>query len=312
MRILFAGTPSIAVPSLAALAESHDIAAVLTNPDRPQGRKKTLIPSPVKEKALELGLTVLQPLKLDESFLSEVAALKADLLVSVAFGQIFRQNFLDLFPQGALNLHPSRLPQFRGASPLNAAVAAGLEVSAVTIQKMALKMDSGDILIQEDMPLDPRETTGSLTEKAAVQGAPLLVKAVNLLEQGKAEPRKQNEEEASYCTLIKKSHGEINWSHSAVHIDRQIRSCTPWPGAYSHWKNQLLYIREAVPLKEQDLQLSGTPGRVLGVDKTQGILIETGDGVLIAKRLQLQSRKNLDYTSFLNGNRDFLNSQLGV
>lgn len=311
MRILFAGTPEIAVPSLRLLVEKHQVVGVLTNPDRPGKRGRTLLPSPVKEEALKHDLPVLQPLKLDADFLEEVKALKADLLVCVAFGKIFRKEFLDLFPLGGINLHPSALPEYRGASPLSAAIADGLKKTAISIQQLALKMDSGDILLQEALDIDPRETTGSLTDKAGSLGAPLLLQVVDKLEAGTIEARPQNEADATFCTLLEKDDGLIDWNLSAVEIDRLIRACSPWPGAFTQWDGQTLFIREAAPYEGTRFQISGKPGLVLGVDKGHGILVETKEGILAVTRLQLQSRKNLDYLSFLNGNRGFENTQLG-
>jgi len=311
MKILFAGTPDIAVPSLRLLAQQKQVAGVLTNPDRPGKRGKTLLPSPVKEEALKHALAVLQPRTLDSEIIEEVKELKADLLVSFAYGKIFKKEFLELFPLGGINVHPSALPLYRGASPLNAAIADGREKTAITIQKMALKMDSGDIYLQESLDIDARETTGSLSEKVSSLAAPLLLQVVEGLEKGSLVARPQIEKDASYCSLINKDDGLIDWTCSAVDIDRRIRAFSPWPGAFTTWEGQTLFIREARPYEGTTFHAEGTPGQVLGVDKGHGILIETKEGLLAVSRLQLQSRKNLDYLSFMNGNRGFVNSQLG-
>ncbi|MDA3852454.1 MAG: methionyl-tRNA formyltransferase [Spirochaetaceae bacterium] len=310
MRIVFAGTPAIAVPSLELLAKDYEI-LVLTNPDRPKGRGKKMIYSAVKEKALELELPMVQPEKLDEDLLRRVKDFQGDLLVCIAYGKIFKQQFLDLFPLGGINLHPSRLPELRGPSPLSAAISAGLECSAITVQRLALKMDSGDILVQQDLSIDSRETTQSLTEKVAEMGAPLLLKVVQSIQNGSYSAVPQKENQASYCRLLQKIDGQLDWQQSAEKIDRQIRACSPWPGAFTHWGGQQLYIRQAIPYEDPKFLPQGQPGRVLGVDKKAGILVETGRGILAAQRLQLQSRKNLDFLSFLNGNKELVNSQLG-
>lgn len=310
MKILFAGTPEIAVPSLEACNAWGQVVGVLTNPDRPKGRGKKMIASPVKEKALELGLPLLQPWKLNEA-MDEIESLGADILVCVAYGKIFSQAFLDLFPMGGVNLHPSALPQFRGPSPLNAAIANGLKESAISVQRLALKMDSGDILVQEPLIIEDRETTGSLTERAGIEGAPLLIRALKGLSDGTIAGVPQDDEKASYCSLIHKDQGQIDWSLPAKELDRMIRSVDPWPGAFSSWGDQKLFIRKA-NIYDGPWEPSGACGKVLGVDKTQGILVETGEGVLSVERLQIQSRKELDHRSFLNGNRDIINSQLGA
>ncbi len=309
MRILFAGTPDIGVPSLKALAGQHEIVGVLTNPDRTKGRGRKVMASHVKEAALELGLPVLQPHKLDEEFRDEVKRLKPELLVCIAYGKIFRQAFLDLFPLGGINLHPSKLPDFRGPSPLNATILRGDRETAITIQKLALEMDSGDILLQEPLPVDPRETTASLTDRVAETGAGYLLTVVNGLAEGNLAAVPQDHEKATFCSLIGKDDGQLSWSESAVRLDRVIRAYTPWPHGFTAWKGQRLNILEAHPLAGDSS--CAEPGTVTGMDKKEGILIQTGEGLLAVTRLQLQSKKPLDFKSFLNGSKDFIGSVLG-
>lgn len=308
MRILFAGTPKIAVPSLKALTAEFEICGVLTNPDRKTGRGRKIISSPVCQTARELDLKILQPEKLDSAFLNEVKTLKPDLLVVIAFGKIFRKDFLDLFPMGGINLHPSLLPRYRGPSPLNEAIKNGDKVIGLTVQKVALNMDSGDILLQPVLELDGTETTGSLSDKVADLGAPLVVEAVKILEKDRGAGIPQDHLEATFCKLITKEEGEIDWSQSAEEIERQIRAYYPWPGAYSWYEGKKLNILEA-GLAPVDTA-GGKPGTVLSFNKKEGILIATGRGVLAIRRLQLQSKKPMDYKSFYNGNRNFVGSTL--
>jgi len=308
MRILFAGTPEIAVPSLKALAEKFEVCAVLTNPDRETGRGRKIISSPVCEAARELGLKVLQPEKLDEPFLEEVKALKPDLLAVIAFGKIFRKNFLELFPLGGINLHPSLLPKYRGPSPLSEAIRKGDRKTGISVQKLALKMDSGDIILQPELELDGRETTGSLTEKVAELGAPLMVQAVEILTKNPGAGTAQADSEATFCKLITKEDGLIDWTSAAEEIERNIRAYSPWPGTYSWYEGKKINILEA-DLYDGDAP-EGTPGSVLSFSKKEGILVATGSGVLAVKRLQLQSKKPMDYKSFVNGNREFVGSIL--
>ena len=310
MRILFAGTPDIGVPSLEALNRNHTIVGVLTNPDRTKGRGRKVMASHVKEAALRLELPVLQPHKLDAEFRETVAALKPDLLVCIAYGKIFRQPFLDLFPLGGINLHPSRLPELRGPSPLNSIILSGVKESAVTVQKLALEMDSGDILLQETLEVEERETTASLTERVAALGAGYLVSVVDDMEKGETNPRPQDHEKATFCSLIGKNDGLLNWDDTAVQLDRTIRAYTPWPHGFTGWKGQRLNILEAHPF-QTDNASDAACGTVTGMDKKEGILIQTGEGQLAVTRLQLQSKKPLDFKSFLNGSKDFIGSVLG-
>jgi methionyl-tRNA formyltransferase len=308
MRIIFAGTPEIAVPSLKALNEKFEICAVLTNPDRATGRGRKIVCSPIKEAALELGLKVLQPEKLDENFLEEVKALNPDLLAVIAFGRIFRKNLLDLFPMGGINLHPSLLPLYRGPSPISEAIKNGDEKTGISVQKLALKMDSGDILLQPELALDGSETTGSLTEKVSLLGAPLMVEAVDLLIKDRNAGSPQNDDDATFCKLIQKDDGIILWDKTSAVLEREIRAFSPWPGSFCYYGEKKLNILEARIYETPVDDVS--PGTVLSLDKKSGIIIKTGDSALAVTRLQLQSKKPMDYKSFMNGNREFAGSIL--
>lgn len=303
MKILFAGTPDIAVPSLKSLAENFEVAGVLTAADKVSGRGRKITAPPVKTAALELGLTVLQPSHLGAEARTEVSALDADLLVVFAYGRIFGPKFLSLFPQGGINMHPSALPSYRGPSPISAAILAGERDTALTVQQLALEMDAGDIIRQTAYPLDGTETTASLTESVALAAAGELVEAVRDVSMGKVQRIPQNNSEATYCRLIAKDDGIIDWDSSAASIERMVRAFTPWPKARTSLGAEALVILEAA-LAPEDVQIDMTstkPGTVLGVDKSRGILIQTGNGILAAERLQLASRKPLDFRSFLNG-----------
>lgn len=308
MKIIFAGTPEIAVPSLRALAAKYEVCAVLTNPDSATGRGRNIVCSSVKEAALELGLKVLQPEKLDKAFIEEVRELKPDLLAFFAFGKIFRKNFLDLFPMGGINLHPSLLPTYRGPSPLNEAIRNGDAVTGITLQKAALKMDSGDIILQSELKLDASETTGSLTKKVAELGAPLMVEAVEILLKNPRVGTPQDDSKITFCKLIDKADGLINWNKTSAEIEREIRAFSPWPGSFTFYGEKKLNILEA-SLYDGVTDESPT-GTVLALDKKNGIIIKTSDSALVVKRLQLQSKKPMDYKSFINGNREFVGSKL--
>ncbi len=312
MRILFAGTPQMAVPTLEALNECFEICGVLTNPDKAQGRGRKLQPSPVKEKALELGLPLYQPEKLNREFREQVALLKPDILVCIAYGKIFRQAFLDLFPMGGVNLHPSLLPKYRGASPVSEAIKNGDRETAVTIQRLSLNMDSGDILFQKPYPLAGDVTTGDFLDLIARDGALYMVEVLTKLSRGELHGIPQDEERATYCTKVSKEDGLIDWTASACEIERLIRAYSPAPGGFTFWNEQILFIRKAC-IDNLNWKTEGRPhpGKVLGVDKGRGILVQTGDGLICLQELQLQSRKTLDFKSFLNGVNDFLDTTLG-
>ena len=309
MRIVFAGTPEIAVPSLTAVAAAHTVVAVLTNPDKVAGRGKTPAAPPVKEEALRLNLRVLQPEKLDAAFREEINSLTPELLVVFAYGRIFGPRFLACFPRGGINLHPSLLPRHRGPSPLSAAILAGDAQTGLSVQSLALRMDAGDIILQESFPLAGNETTGSLSQIAAEKGAALLVKALGLIAEGKENRVPQDEAAASYCGLVDRGQAKIDWNADAGRIERMVRAFDPWPGAWTLFGESSLRIMaaEALPPSAKP----EIPGTVLGVDTQRGILVQTGEGLLALKRLQLQAKKAMDFVSFMNGVRGFTGSVLG-
>ena len=315
MKILFAGTPEIAVPSLRALADGKfPVTAVLTAPDAPSGRKRVLTPPPVKTLANQLGIPVLQPVRLDGAAREAVASTDPELLVVMAYGKIFGPRFLDLFPRGGVNVHPSLLPRHRGPSPIPAAILAGDTVTGITIQQLALEVDAGDILAQREIPLAPDATTPSLEREMADLGAALLVDVVSRIADGRERAYSQNPEQATWCRLLRKEDGLITWNEKAVEIERMIRAYMPWPGVRCGWNNTVLHLLHASVVSadvETDPVVSGkSPGTVLGVDNRAGILVKTVDGVLAVSRLKLQARKEMDFRSFLNGNSSIIGSVL--
>jgi methionyl-tRNA formyltransferase len=332
MRILFAGSPEIAVPALESLAgpdleeEGVFLAGVLTNPDTPKGRRGVPEPTGVGAAAEVLAETLaargkpppvqLKPPRLDSRARDAAAALTPDLLGSFAYGRIFGPKFLALFPQGGINIHPSLLPKYRGAAPIPAAILGRDRETGITIQRLALEMDAGDILAQECFPLTGRETTGTLSETVAHKGAAMLPEVIRGLLRGTLEGRPQNNGEATYCGLITREEGLLDWTGTSADIDARIRAFTPWPLCRTRPWDRDLYILEGEPLAaaEPGVVPSGggaVPGTVLGIDKGRGILIQTGDGVFAARRLQYPAKKALEWRAFLNGVRDFIGSRLG-
>jgi methionyl-tRNA formyltransferase len=321
MRVLFAGSPGIAVPSLKALvsmdeAGELELAGVLTNPDSPRGRRGQREPTDVSAAALSAGreagglppIVQLKPEKLTPEVREAVAALQADLLLVFAYGRIFGPKFLDLFPLGGINIHPSLLPKYRGAAPIPAAILARDRETGITIQRIAPRMDTGDILVQERFPLDGRETAASLGDLAAEKSAGLLPPLLRAIERGEARAAPQ-QGEASYCSLITKEDGLVDWNLEVAEIDARIRAYTPWPLAHTRRGDQVLYLLEGTALEGE--RSAEAPGTVLSADKARGILIQTGEGILAVTRLQFETKKALFWKDFLNGAKDFIGARLG-
>jgi len=323
LRVLYAGTPAIAVPCLNTLSEMEldgegvVLSGLLTNPDRPR-RHGQPEPSDVSAAAARLDadrkerglppIVQLKSEKLDGRTREEVAALSPDILVSFAYGRIFGPRFLALFPLGGINIHPSLLPRYRGASPIPAVILAGEKKTGVCIQLLAAEMDAGDIIAEASLELSARETTQSLSEVSAIAAAHLLRELLEWNFDSWAPAARPQEGEAVYCREIKKEDGLIDWNKSAAKIDAQIRAYTPWPLSFTHRGKDTLIILEAEPLEAPPEMV---PGTVLGVDKSRGLLIQTGDGILAVSRLQWRTKKALDWKAFCNGERDFIGVRLG-
>jgi methionyl-tRNA formyltransferase len=347
LRILFAGSPAIALPSLRMIADGAKagrwvLVGVLTNPDKPKGRgsqRRTgdgAEPTDIGREAELLAsrsllasgdllaTALLKPETLKEEARKAVAVLKADLLVSFAYGRMFGPKFLSLFPLGGINVHPSLLPKYRGASPIQEAILHQDTETGVTIQRIAAELDSGNIIAQEKIPLNGTETAAALTETAGTRGAALLREVLErTLTTGTAALEGTPQQgEPSYCRKIEKDSGVIDWNRSSTELSAQIRAYNPWPLARTAHNGQILAILEAqpyLPATAVPSATAGSPttvgapctGQVLGIDKKFGILIQTGDGVLAVSLLQYQTKKVLPWNAFINGARDFIGSLLG-
>jgi len=320
MRVLFAGTPAIAVPSLEVLGREKGItlAGVLTNPDKPRGRRGESQPSEVCEAAQKIlrlykeqgreTFPILKPEKLDAALREEVNDLKPDLLVSFAYGHIFGPKFMALFPLGGINIHPSLLPKYRGPAPLQAAIINRDCETGISIQKLAQEMDSGDILAVEYLQLTGAETAESLSEVVSQKAALMLSSVLDKITKGE-QGIPQDHSKANYCSMISRDDGLIDWENrSATEIEARIRAFTPWPLCRTIHNGRELFILKAVVFDEKSSK--GEPGQVLGIDKN-GILIQTGSGILAVTELQYQAKKALFWRDFLNGVRDFTGSKLG-
>lgn len=307
MRIVFMGTPWFALPALQALiASEHDVVAVYTAPDRPAGRGRRLSATPIKGLGLEHGLLVRQPKSLRPT--AEVAALAElapDLIVSAAYGLILRRRVLRLPRFGCLNLHPSLLPRHRGPSPVAGAILAGDEETGATVMLMDKGMDTGPIVAQTRIPIEPQDTTGSLTPKLADLSAQLLLEILPLWFEGRITPRPQDEAAATLTHLIAKGDGEVDWRLEALELWRRVRAFNPWPWCHSHFRGRRLRIAEAVALRERE---SRRPGRVVALDDVDGatVGVETGAGVLGLLWVQLEGRRAMAADDFLRGQHDFV------
>lgn len=302
MKIVFMGTPDFAVSALEALIKGgHQVAAVVTQPDKAKGRGKAVLMTPVKEKAISLGIPVYQPerVKKDEAFFEELTTIAPDAIVVAAFGQILPKEILELPRYGCINIHASLLPKYRGSAPIQWAVIDGEAESGVTTMMMDVGLDTGDMIEKSIVILDKKETGGSLFDKLSEAGAGLIITTLQKLEAGTAVRTRQPEDGVTYARMLDKSLGQVDWNKSAEEIERLMRGLNPWPSAYTHYdgKTLKLWYGDAVPGNKDELW---TPGRIRETGKDY-IAIETGEGLLLVKELQLEGKKRMDTASFLRG-----------
>jgi len=299
MKIIFMGTPDFAVGTLKALIESeHEVCAVVTQPDKQKGRGKVLQATPVKEIAAEAGIPVYQPRRVKEpEFLQVLDEIRADVIVVVAFGQIIPKEMLNMKPYGCINVHASLLPKYRGAAPIQWAVIQGEKESGVTTMQMDEGLDTGDMLLQAIIPLEKKETGGSLYDKLKQEGAELLMQTLEGLQNGSIMARKQGETTTEYAKMLKKEMGLIDWNKDAIEIERLIRGLNPWPSAFTHFNGKTLKIWQA------DVMEGNTgkqPGTITGISK-DSIQVQTGNSVLSLRELQIEGKKRMDAGAFLRG-----------
>lgn len=310
MRVVFMGTPDFSVPTLKAVIEAgHELAAVVTQPDKPKGRSKELICSPVKKEALNHHIQVMQPLKAgDREFIEELRALEADVFVVVAYGQILPKEIIRMPKFGCINVHASLLPKYRGASPVQWAVIDGCEYSGVTTMKMDEGVDTGDILLTEKVKLAPKETGGSLFDKLSALGAALLVDTLEALEAGTITQTPQGQEGSSYVKMLGKSFGLLDFEKDAEVLERLIRGLNPWPSAYAYFGGKMLKIWDADVCGENDIpagdleQFSDCAcGTIVYVGKN-AFYVKCGRNYLKVNEVQLEGKKRMASTAFLHGN----------
>lgn len=323
LRIIYMGTPPFAVPALEtliarskpglALREGYEIVTVITRPDKPSGRGKEIVYSPVKQFALSHDIPVWQPGSLKrQEHIDMLAAYGADLYIVAAFGQILPQAVLDLPRYGTLNIHASLLPKYRGVSPISEAILQGDIETGVSIMLIDAGIDTGPILLQSAIPIAEDDTTGSLMSKLAALGASALLEVLPLWIEGTITPQPQDERLASYTHMLHKEDGKIDWNRPADILERTVRAFTPWPGAFTYWGDRLLKIISARAVQDK----SSSEGRVgtVGLYKEHGVqtlTVITGKGLFIIEKLQLEGKKAMSGDEFLRGYSHIVGAELG-
>ena len=309
MRVIFMGTPSLAVPILWAIHKgNYEVIGVVTQPDRPRGRGRKVGISPVKEQAMGLRLPVMQPeTTKDEVFIAEVKRMSPDLIVVAAYGRILTKDLLDIPRLGCINVHASLLPKYRGAAPIQWAIAKGERRTGITIIKMDEGMDTGDILLAQEVEIGADDTAQSLHDTLAQVGANLIIKAMDQLNRGTLRPIPQDHREATYAPPLKKEDGLIDWSQDAHDIFNRIRAFNPWPGAFTYLKGLRLKIFSAKIITGEVRERAGKVVQ----SGPEGVKVTTGKGYLLIKEVQLEGRKKMSIREFLIGNEIPPGTQMG-
>jgi len=310
MRLIFMGTPAFAVPSLTRLVkEGHDVAAVVTRPDRPAGRGQRLRSSPVKQVAEEVGLPIIQPVTIRDPGVGEhLRRVQPEVIVVVAFGQILPRAILEIPPKGCLNVHASLLPKYRGAAPIPWALIRGETVTGVTIMEVVEALDAGPVLLQRPVPIAPADTAGSLEERLAVLGAEALVETLRALERGEVPRTPQDDAEATYAPKLPPDLGRLDWTQSAVDLWNVVRGLAPQPGAYTFFQGRLVRVLGAEPFDgDQSRTLPSdrraAAGIVVAIRRGAGIEVATGRGTLLLTLLQPEGKRVMSGEEFSRGYR---------
>ena len=301
MKIVYMGTPDFAVNPLHALAEAgYEVTGVVTQPDKPKGRGKSMLPTPVKEEALKHGFPVYQPVKVrDPEFLQVLEKLDPDIIVVAAFGQIIPKSILELPKYGCINIHASLLPKYRGAAPIQQAVIDGEKESGVTIMRMGTGLDTGDIILQSEFALSDEITAGELHDIMMEQGGELLVETIDKIKNNCAPRIPQNDEESSYAPMMNKALGNIDFSKTAKEIHNLVRGVNPWPSAYTTYEGKSMKVWKTKVLNETTSKECGT---ILKVDK-DGIRVATKDKILLIEEIQMPNKKRVAVCEYIKGNK---------
>ncbi|WP_341877355.1 methionyl-tRNA formyltransferase [Defluviitalea saccharophila] len=301
MKIVFMGTPDFAVPSLQKLIdEKYYIAAVVTQPDRPKGRGKKMVAPPVKELAVKYDIPIFQPERVrNPEFIETLRSIAPDLIVVIAFGQILPKEILDIPTYGCINVHGSLLPKYRGAAPIQWAIINGEKITGVTTMFMDEGMDTGDMILKKEIPIEPEYTAGDLHDIMAPVGADLLKDTLDELIRGNIKREKQDEDEATYAPMLKKENGLIDWSQPSYKIINLIRGLSPWPSAYTFYKDQMMKIWKAEVYNKT--YEHHTIGEIVEVIKNKGLVVKTGDSSLLITEMQAPNGKRMTVEEYLRG-----------
>ena len=302
MKVIFMGTPDFSVGTLEALVDAgHEVVLAVTQPDKPKGRGKEMQFTPVKECAIKYNIPVYQPRRVREpECIEELRKYEADIMVVIAFGQILPKEILEMTPYGSVCVHASLLPKYRGAAPIQWAIIDGEEVTGVTTMQMDEGIDTGDMLLKTEIPIDPKETGGSLHDKLSEAGAKLCVETLKALEEKTVTPIPQGETTTAYAKMLDKQLGNIDWSKDAKAIERLIRGLSPWPSAYTNWNEKVMKIWDASAIEEIEIAESKAPGTIVKVEK-DAFYVQTGDGFLKVCELQIPGKKRMDAGAFMRG-----------
>lgn len=303
-RIVFMGSPDFAVPILAKLSNNYNVVGVVTQPDRPAGRGRKMTPPPVKTIATELDLPVIQPKRLDGDYAAkkQLVAWYPEVIVVAAFGQILKKDVLELAPRGCINVHASLLPRWRGVSPIQAAILNGDEESGVTLMKMDEGIDTGDIISQRAVRIEPEDTGGSLYDKLAKLGSDLLLATLPGYLNGELQPIPQDDTSTLYAPMLRKSDGSLDFSKPAIFLARMVRAYSPWPGTFTHWKSKTLKVHSAHAVD------APSPGTGLYTIYGGFPTIGTSDGLFVIDEIQPAGKNRVSGDIFLRGARDWKNT----
>jgi len=302
-RIVFMGSPEFSLNTLKALVKGYSVVGVVTQPDRQAGRGRSLKPPPIKTLAQELDLPIIQPQKLsDPDTVEQLRDWKPDLIVVAAYGQILKPGVLDLSLYGCVNVHASLLPRWRGASPIQAAILHGDQETGITIMDMDIGMDTGPIISQRIIPIQPDDNSGTLSESLSILGAELLMDTLTPLLKGELTPIPQDNALATYAPMLKKKDGQLDFTHPAEYLARQVRAFYPWPGSFTYWQEQVLKIRMAhVPPLDEIIDFSTSPGTRTIYHNLPAF--GTSEGLLVLDQVQPSGKKTMSGKAFLQGAR---------
>lgn len=312
MRIVYMGTPDFAVAALEAIiAAGHQVVAVVTQPDKEKGRGKAISMSPVKECALKNNIEVFQPVKLrnNPEAVEQLRSYNADMFVVAAFGQILTEEVLNMPKYGCINIHASLLPAYRGAAPIQWAILDGLKETGVTIMQMDKGIDTGDILMQETLTIEPDDTGESLFDKLSVLGAKAIVRAIPLIEEGSLAPQKQDDSLSNYAKMLNKEMGKINWEEDACKIERYVRGLNSWPSAFSFINGKQLKIWKS-EVADEVTPGNNLTGTIVAIDR-KSFSVACGTGILRVLEVQLEGKKRMDVDAFARGYEIKVGDKLG-